>query len=52
MLFDIYSRANADPEFVARCKYRMSAEHDEASRLADAKEEGHAEGKEESAREP
>jgi len=42
--FDIYSRANADPEFVARYKYRMSAERDEASRLADAKEEGHAEG--------
>jgi len=32
--FSIYSRTNADPEFVARYKYRMSAERDEASRLA------------------
>jgi len=55
MFFDIYSRANAAPEFVARHKYRMSAEHDEASRLASARDEGVAEGiaqgKEESARE-
>jgi len=44
----IYGRTNMDPKLRARYDYQMSVEHDKASRLASARDEGVAQGKEES----